>query len=142
MVYIAAKNLNRLDDNLILRIIFQEANVVTGYSLVEQEVYREMFEFRPLLVSCFDVLSEFSKLSTKASDFFPQFHVSGTDFCSYILLAETCEVSIQVFNFSHQIGREEICSDTCRSQFSLSATSYSHVGIEHTYDYSCDPSVD
>src|SRR5258708_30999926 len=106
MVYIAAKNLNRLDDNLILRIIFQEANVVTGYSLVEQEVYREMFEFRPLLVSCFDVLSEFSKLSAKASDFFPQFHVSGTDFCSHILLAKTCELAIQFFNFHYQVVRE------------------------------------
>src|SRR5260370_13267727 len=98
-----------------------------------------MLEFCPLLVSCFNVLSEFSKLSAKASDFFPQFHVSGTDFCSYILLAETCEVPIQVFNFSHQIGREEIRSDTRRSQFSLSTTSYPHVGIEHSDNYSSDP---
>src|SRR5216684_4611384 len=101
-----------------------------------------MLEFRPLLVSCFDVLSEFSKLGPKAGDFFPQFHVSGTDFCSYILLAETCEVPIQVFNFSHQIRWKEICSDTRGSQFSLSTSGYPHVGIEHAHNYSCDPSLD
>src|SRR5712692_5009959 len=77
MVYVAAKNLNRLDDDLILRIVFQKTDVVTGYSLVEREVDREMLEFRLLLFLHLDVLLKFYELFMYGSDLFSQLNNFG-----------------------------------------------------------------